>query len=290
MPVVAGRARSSPTTIAVITGPTPRSSGSVVGAALTAALICFLMAARRLVDRDEIGDLVGDQGLAQLADLVSRANRSEHRRGPGGTSIHAWPHRESGSAARGGPGSQPGSAARRVPCAVRRATATRWRGHRRGPAQGRESSTPLTRPRGHRPRRSYGPRSRRTHAPGKTSGSARRARPRRRRPVLGGAGVGVPGEDLPLIAGRTRLAEQGNLAHHPDERQLRAQLPHWDELRDGRVNLGIEVDGRLIGEIQTFLPADRTVGSGSAVARSAFRSTRSRIAGEGLGSRPCACL
>jgi len=73
-------------------------------------------------------------------------------------------------------------------------------------------------------------------------------------------------DDLePLITGRASLAEQGNLADFPDQEQLRTRLPHWNKLRDGRVNLGIEVDGRLIGEIQTFQPADCPVDSGSAV-------------------------
>jgi hypothetical protein len=73
-------------------------------------------------------------------------------------------------------------------------------------------------------------------------------------------------DDLePVVMGRTKLAEQGSLTDHPDYEHLRAQLPHWSDLRDGRVNLGVEVDGRLVGEIQTFQPDDRPAGPGAAV-------------------------
>ena len=69
----------------------------------------------------------------------------------------------------------------------------------------------------------------------------------------------------PLFAGRMKLAEQGNLADQPDYEQLRSRIPQWSKIRAGRVNLGIEVEGRLIGEIQTFQPADCSAGSGAAV-------------------------
>ncbi|MEQ4209620.1 GNAT family protein [Actinopolymorpha sp. B9G3] len=58
-----------------------------------------------------------------------------------------------------------------------------------------------------------------------------------------------------LFEGRLGLAEQGVLAARPNREQLRSDLAQWGKLRDGRINLGIELDGCLVGEIQTFQPS-----------------------------------
>src|SRR4051794_30892572 len=72
-------------------------------------------------------------------------------------------------------------------------------------------------------------------------------------------------DDLDTVfMGRMKLARQGHIAACPDREQLRTCLPQWNKLRDGRVNLGIEVEGHLVGEIQTFQPADRPPSTGSA--------------------------
>ena len=92
-------------------------------------------------------------------------------------------------------------------------------------------------------------------------------------------------DDLePVVMGRTKLAEQGSLTDHPDYEHLRAQLPHWSDLRDGRVNLGVEVDGRLVGEIQTFQPVDRPAGPAAAVCEVGLSLYDAVDRGRGLGA------
>lgn len=68
-----------------------------------------------------------------------------------------------------------------------------------------------------------------------------------------------------MLVGRKKLADEGSIESVPDRERLRSQLAQWSRLRDGRVNLGIECDGRLVGEVQCFLPPDCPPTSGSRV-------------------------
>jgi RimJ/RimL family protein N-acetyltransferase len=49
----------------------------------------------------------------------------------------------------------------------------------------------------------------------------------------------------------------------PDESAFRARLARSGYLVDGRIDLAIELDGRLIGRIQTFVPPGRLLPSGT---------------------------
>lgn len=92
-------------------------------------------------------------------------------------------------------------------------------------------------------------------------------------------------EDLDAVfIGRMKLAEQGSLASDPDCEELRVRLPGWSRLRDGRANLGIELEGRLIGEVQSFRPRNRTPASGCSVCEVGISIYDPTDRGLGLGT------
>lgn len=53
------------------------------------------------------------------------------------------------------------------------------------------------------------------------------------------------------------------IASLPDEAGFRARLAWSGQLRDGWLDLGIDLDGRLLGRIQTFVPPDRALAPGT---------------------------
>ena len=61
------------------------------------------------------------------------------------------------------------------------------------------------------------------------------------------------------------MVEAGPLvvAELPDESAFRARLARSGDLVDGRIDLAIELDGRLIGRIQTFVPPGRLLPPGT---------------------------
>jgi RimJ/RimL family protein N-acetyltransferase len=59
--------------------------------------------------------------------------------------------------------------------------------------------------------------------------------------------------------GFTRLGREAAPQSSQDPKGLRARIEASGKLRGGRIDLGIEVDGELIGHIQTYRPRDRSL-------------------------------
>ena len=57
-----------------------------------------------------------------------------------------------------------------------------------------------------------------------------------------------------LIAGWVKLGREAAPGGPPDKEKLRARIERSGELHDGEIEFGIEVDGRLVGAIQTYRP------------------------------------
>ena len=53
------------------------------------------------------------------------------------------------------------------------------------------------------------------------------------------------------------------IAELPDEASFKARLRRSGHLEDGRLDLAIDLDGRVIGRIQTFVPAGRRLPPGT---------------------------
>jgi RimJ/RimL family protein N-acetyltransferase len=62
--------------------------------------------------------------------------------------------------------------------------------------------------------------------------------------------------------GFTQLGHEAAPQSRQDRKRLRARIEASGKLRRGRIDLGIEVDGELIGHIQTYRPRDRSLPHG----------------------------
>ena len=60
-----------------------------------------------------------------------------------------------------------------------------------------------------------------------------------------------------MVEGRRRLGMEISPAGPPNREELRGRIERSGEFHEGRIDLGIEADGRLIGDIQTYRPGDR---------------------------------
>jgi RimJ/RimL family protein N-acetyltransferase len=60
-----------------------------------------------------------------------------------------------------------------------------------------------------------------------------------------------------MLRGRTQLGREALPGGVPDREQLRDRIAQSGELRDGRIDLAIQVEESLVGDIQTYLPSDR---------------------------------
>jgi hypothetical protein len=60
-----------------------------------------------------------------------------------------------------------------------------------------------------------------------------------------------------MLKGRTELAKEIQPGRVPVREQLRTRIEQSGSFNDGRIDLGIEMDGRLVGDIQTYRPPDR---------------------------------
>lgn len=58
-------------------------------------------------------------------------------------------------------------------------------------------------------------------------------------------------------------ADPISIAVLPDEAQFRARLARSGQVHDGWLDLAIDLDGILIGRIQTFVPPDRSLPAGT---------------------------
>lgn len=69
-------------------------------------------------------------------------------------------------------------------------------------------------------------------------------------------------DDLDLVfKGRSQLGKEALPAGTPQLARLKARIEQADELQEGQILLGIESEGKLIGDIQTYRPADRQLAS-----------------------------
>lgn len=72
-----------------------------------------------------------------------------------------------------------------------------------------------------------------------------------------------PDEFDEVVTGRTRLAREALPQGPPDPRMLRDRLLRSGTLDAGTMDLAIEADGSLVGEIQTYMPTDRRLPRGT---------------------------
>jgi RimJ/RimL family protein N-acetyltransferase len=62
-----------------------------------------------------------------------------------------------------------------------------------------------------------------------------------------------------VLQGRTRLGREALPGGSRGRERLRIRLEQSGRIRRGRIDLAIEADGRLVGEIQTYRPPDRAL-------------------------------
>lgn len=86
-------------------------------------------------------------------------------------------------------------------------------------------------------------------------------------------GIHIPGPRLLLRPLRTEeIDEEWNamvtadplaIASLPEETEFRARLAWSGHMRDGWLDLGVDLDGRVLGRIQTFVPPNRELAPGT---------------------------
>ena len=62
-----------------------------------------------------------------------------------------------------------------------------------------------------------------------------------------------------MFQGRTQLATEALPGGGPDREQLRVRIQWSGKFHNGRIDLAIEVEGRLVGDIQTYQPPNRSL-------------------------------
>jgi RimJ/RimL family protein N-acetyltransferase len=62
-----------------------------------------------------------------------------------------------------------------------------------------------------------------------------------------------------VLRGRTQLGREALPGGSRDRARLQARIEQSGKFREGRIDLAIEADGRLVGEIQTYRPPDRSL-------------------------------
>ncbi len=83
------------------------------------------------------------------------------------------------------------------------------------------------------------------------------------------------------------MADPIAVAELPDEAEFRARLARSGQLRDGWLDLAVDVDGESAGRIQTFVPPSRPVAPGTF---DLGISLRSDMRGKGYGREAVALL
>lgn len=67
-------------------------------------------------------------------------------------------------------------------------------------------------------------------------------------------------DELDLVfQGRTQLGREALPGGPPDRERLRTRVEQSGHFHEGRIELGIEVEGGLVGDIQTYQPPDRSL-------------------------------
>jgi RimJ/RimL family protein N-acetyltransferase len=62
-----------------------------------------------------------------------------------------------------------------------------------------------------------------------------------------------------MLSGRIEIAKEIQPSRVPEREQLRARIGQSGSFHNGRIDLGIEVNGRLVGDIQTYRPPNRSL-------------------------------
>lgn len=64
-----------------------------------------------------------------------------------------------------------------------------------------------------------------------------------------------------VLEGRNRLGREALPGGSRDRERLRVRIQRSGKFHDGRIDLAIEVEGRLVGDIQTYQPPNRSLPS-----------------------------